>query len=115
MAWTAPDELKIVQPRLSGPRSSYLSAVRNCFSTKRSILIGAGVEGKSDWLLSASRQISSISPRSSKYNWNGNGPEGVGTLRMLLFPGRFAQSGDDVLGRQFAALYLFHGRPERKA
>jgi hypothetical protein len=64
IASTAPDELKIVQPRLSGPRSSYLSAVLNSFSTKRSILIGAGLDGKSDCLSRASEQISSISPRS---------------------------------------------------
>jgi len=86
-----------------------------CFSTKRSILIGAGLEGKSVCLLRASKQISSISPRSSKYNWKGNGPEGVGTLRTLLFPLGFAQSGDDVFSGQFATLYFFHGRSERKA
>jgi len=45
IASTAPKELKIVQPRFSGPRSSYLSAVLNYFSTKRSILIGAGLDG----------------------------------------------------------------------
>ena len=115
IASTAPEELKTVQPRLSGPKSSYLSAVLNSFSTKRSILIGAGLEGKSDCLFRAFKQISSISPRSSKYNWKGNGPEGVRTLRTLLFPMRFAQSDDDVFGSQFAALYLFHGRSKRKA
>ena len=41
IASRAPEELKIVQPRISGPRSSYLSAVLNSFSAKRSILIGA--------------------------------------------------------------------------
>ena len=51
-------------------------------------------QGKSDCLLSASKQISSISPRSSKYNWKGYGPEGVGTLRILLLSRRLAQSSD---------------------
>ena len=115
IASTAPEELKTVQPRFSGPRSSYLSAVLNCFSTKRSILIGAGVEGKSDCVFRASEQISSISPRSSKYNRKGNGPEGVGTLRTLLSSRRFGQSSDYVFGGQLAALYLFHGCSKREA
>src|ERR1700757_3941083 len=108
-------EMNTVQPRFFGPRSSYRSAVLNSFSTKRSILIGAGLGGKRDCLFRASKQISSISPRSSKYNWKGNGPEGVGTLRTLPFFRRFAQFSNDVFGSQFAALYLFHGRSERKA
>src|ERR1700730_16452334 len=106
IASTRPAALKIVQPRLSGPRSSYLSAVLNSFSTKRSILIGAGLDGKSDCLSRASKQISSISPRSSKYNWNGNGPEAVGTLRTLLFFRRVAQFSKDVFGGHFAVFSL---------
>jgi hypothetical protein len=39
--------------------------------------IGAGSEGKSDCDVRASKQILSISPRSSKYNRKANGPEGV--------------------------------------